>query len=292
MDVRVDRDARQTLRRVQQHLVNAPQHLGAQHEVVSLVEVLYHEHNPLSTLNYVTPRRKTAWVSAAQVQQGLDYLRERNRRPRVVYIEGLMPPLFARTLRGLDLALESETPLMIYQAEDGQPLPAAPKPPYNVRVQVVDDVRSAEVWWYVWQNAYYDVFTLGVEPLFVGRTHAAARQGMDIDVLMYHDSFPFGAARLTIHQKTAHLVGAAVFREKRTPAVTRLLMQHALQAALRNGCDLLFAPGDDPDERDNLRALGFVDFGSIVCYAANTEPQANGKPHDAKPLVQPIFNLR
>ena len=290
LDVHVDREARQTLRRVQAHVVQAAEALGAQHDTLGMVETVCHPANALSTLNYVLPRQKTAWVPAAQVEQGLDYLTEQGRRPRVIYIEGLMPARFARTLVDLDLEVERETPIMIYQADE-TPTPPATLP-YDVRMAVVDDVRTAEVWWYTWQNAYYDVFTLGVEPIFVARTHAAARLGNHLDIVFYRETFPFAAARLTLQGNTAHLVGVAVFREMRTPALTRWLHQQALHAALERGCDLVFAPGSDEIERENLRNLGFVDFGSLVCYAAKTEKRANGKTHDAKPLVQPILNLR
>lgn len=296
LSVRVDRETRQTLRRVQNHLISAQKAMGAQHEVVSLVEAIYHPDTPTSSLNYIMPRRKTAWVSSEQVQMGIDYLRERNRRPRVIYIEGLLPPLFARNLRQLNLHIESETPLMVY-LKDGlhgekPPVTHVPKPPYDVHLETVTDVRGAEVWWYVWQNAYYDVFTLGVEPIYVGRSVAAVRMGHQIDLIAYRGNMPFGVARVTVHQQSAHVSGVAVFREMRTPDVTRLMYEAALHAALQRGCDLVFAPGESDTEREIVRSLGFMDFGSIVCYAAETSDTTHYRLDDTKPLVQPILNLR
>lgn len=296
LSVKVDREARHVLRRVQDHLISAQTQLGAQHEVVNLVEVVYHPDNPSGNLNYVMPRRKTAWVSAAQVKMGIEYLRERQRRPRVIYIEGLLPPLFARNLRQLDLTVETETPLMIYLRDglhgEKPPVANVPKPPYDVRLETVTDVRGAEVWWYVWQNAYYDVFTLGVEPLYVGRTVAAVQMGKQVDIIAYRGNMPFGVARVTIHDQTAHIAGIAVFKELRTPDVVRLMYEAALHAAVERGCDLVFAPGDSDTEREIVRSLGFMDFGSIVCYAAKVSETTHKTLDDTKPLVQPILNLR
>ncbi|MEL6149177.1 MAG: hypothetical protein AAFV33_15670 [Chloroflexota bacterium] len=296
LSVKVDREARQALRRVQQHLVSAQMEMGAKHETVNLVEVVHHPQNPMADLNYVTPRRKTAWVSADQVKGGIDYLKSKNREPRVVFIEGLLPPLFARTLRELDLTVERETTLMVY-LRDGfhgelPPETQVPKPPYNVRMETVTDVRGAEVWWYVWKNAYYDVLTLGVEPLYVGRNIGSIAMGNQIDIIAYRDTFPFAVARVTVHEETAHIANIAVFKEMRTPDVIHMLYENAVHVAMERGCDLVFAPGDDAVEREIVRKIGFIDFGSIVCYSAQSDSMPDYETNDAKPLVQPILNLR
>ncbi len=296
LSVKVDREARQALRRVQEHLLNAQLEMGAKHETLGLVEVVHHPNNGIGSLNYVTPRRKTAWVSAEHVRQGIDHLKSLDRVPRVTYIEGLLPPLFARNLRQLEMEIELETPLMVF-LRDGfrgelPPRVDAADAPYDLQLETVTDVRSAEVWWYVWQNAYYDVLTLGVEPLFVGRVAQAAKMGKQINITALRDGFPFGVARATVHNNTAHIVGIAVFKEMHTPGVTQLLYQEVLHKALEQGCDLVFAPGEAESERQIVRELGFIDFGSVVCYAAQVAEKPNTQTDDTKPLVQPILNLR
>lgn len=295
---KVDREKRKYLRDIQAHLLHAQVGLGAVHQVVDLVEVLYHPNSTDPSLNYVTPRQKTAWVSAEQVQHGINFLQERGRVPRVMYIEGLLPPLFARNLHTLALELEYETPLMVY-LKDGlngklPPPPAAPQIPYNLRVETVNDVRGAEVWWYVWRNAYYDVSTLGVEPLYVARNVAAIAMGKHLDIILYLQDFPFGVARLTLHEQTAHLVSTALFREHNTPENFSLLLNVALHHAIAQGYTLVFAPGETEQERQIYREFGFMDFGSVVCYAAkaSVHPTQTSQTDEHKPLVQPILNLR
>src|SRR5690606_21093433 len=108
------RESRQMLRQVHEHLLQAHTDLGAFRETISVVDVIHHPINPLPDFNYVTPRRNTAWVSGQYVKQGLDRLKQLGRTARVQYLEGLFPPLFAKTLLELGLSLERETPLMIY----------------------------------------------------------------------------------------------------------------------------------------------------------------------------------
>jgi hypothetical protein len=293
---KVNADVRSTLRRVQAHLLNAQVGLGAEHHTVDLMEVLYHPNNMMGSLNYATPRKKTAWVSANQVKRGLDFLIEHGRTARFQYIEGLYPPEFAKSLGKLNMQVESETPLMIYTMDGEAPAKPVTKPeaPDHVRLKTVHDVREAEVWHYIWKNAHYDVLTLGVEPLYVGRDMEAIKLGKQIEIIAYRDNFPFGVARLTIHDDTAHIVGTAILKEMRTPQYTKMMTQAALYEALQVGCNLVFTSGEFDEERTVNRELGFLDFGSIVCYAAKPDPQTSQTPQGGgnDPVAKPILNLR
>lgn len=287
-----EKESRRLLRRVQEHLFQAHINLGAVRETVGMVDVLYHPNNPTATLNYVTPRRNTAWVSGTMVQPGLERLRQLGRAPRVQYIEGLFPPLFAKALRDLKLEIERETPLMIYKADgiNGRLPPplATPIMPDGVAMELVNDQRGIELWWYVWRNAFYDVLTLGVEPLFVGRDLAALKLGLQADILVYRYGFPVGVARLSIQGDTAHILATALLREVRTPPMMRALLLTALKTATDRQSKLVFAPGETDDDRRLCRELGFVDFGSIVCYTADKP----GEETDEPTLEQPLLSLR
>lgn len=284
-----EKESRRLLRQVQDHLFQAHANLGAVRETLGMVEVLHHPTDPTATLNYATPRRNTAWISGKMVEQGLERLRQLGRVPRVQYIERLYPPLFAQTLRDLHLTVERETPLMIYKTDGihGKTPPslASATMPDGVAMQLVNDRRGIELWWYVWRNAFYDVLTLGVEPLFVGRDLAALKLGHQTDILVYRYSFPVGVARLSILGETAHLVAAALLREVRSPAMTRALVLTALKTAADRGSTLIFVPGDSDTDRHLLRELGFVDFGAMVCYAAETAREENHEPDVEQPLL-------
>lgn len=287
-----EKETRRILRQVQDHFINVHTNLGAKQESVGMVEVFYHPTNPMAALNYVTPRRNTAWMSGKMIEPGLDYLRKLNRKPRVQFMEGLFPPLFAKTLRGLNLEVERETPVMVYKT-DGingivPPVPKQAAMPDGITLNKVHDQRGAEAWWYVWRNAYYDVLTLGVEPLFVGRDVASSRLGQQIDYLAYRYGFPIGVVRASVQGETAHILSLALLKEARTPEMVRVLQVAAMQAALESGAKLLFAPGETDSDRKLCRELGFVDFGSVVCYAPS---EAHEDDYDDRPLEQPVLSF-
>lgn len=288
-----ERESRQILRQVQEHLFHAHISLGALRETVGMVDVLHHPTNPLGVLNYVTPRKNTAWVSGSMIEQGLEYLSKLERTRRVQYVEGLFPPMFAKELRNLDLKVEREVPMMVYKPAgiNGVVPPAAkiPEMPDGVTIQQATDQRSIELWWYVWRNAHYDVLTLGVEPLFVGRDMAALKSGQQIDILAYRHGFPVGVTRVSIHEQTAHILALALMKEVRTGAMVRVLQAAAMKAAIERGAALIYAPGESEDDRRLCRDMGFVDFGSIVCYAAESD-QAREDSNDSF-LDQPVLAL-
>jgi hypothetical protein len=290
-----EKESRRILRQVQEHLINVHTNLGAKQDTVGMVDVFHHPTNPIPNLNYVTPRRNTAWVSGTMVEQGLNHLRTFGRTARVQYIEGLFPPLFAKTLRDLKLEVERETPLMIYKPDginghQPPPLPTTLNLPDGVSIEQVNDRTGVELWWYVWRNAFYDVLSLGVEPLFVGRDMAAMRLGQQLDFLAYRYGFPVGVARLSIQGETAHILALALLKEVRNPAMTRSLQTAVLKGAVERKAKLIFAPGETDADRRLGRELGFVDFGSIVCYSAPAE-KARETQHDNNPLEQPVLSF-
>lgn len=296
MDKAAVKEARQILRRVQDHLYQSHMNLGVQLEPLDLVDVFYHPESTLASLNYISPRRKTAWIPGEMVQQGLDYLQSLNRVPRIQYIEGLFPPLFARTLRDLNLVPEWELPLMVYVKDgfNGQPAPSVSldRLPLDVNIEVVSDQRGIELWWYVWRNAYYDVLTLGVEPMVVGRDMAALQMGHLIDVLLYRAGFPLGVARVNMHEQTAHVVALALMKEVRTPEFIHILYRASAHAALERGCTVVYAPGSTETDRRVCREVGFLDIGSMVCFQAQSESNHIPEEKHGQIMGQPIFTLR
>jgi hypothetical protein len=233
------------------------------------------------------------------IEQGLDEMKRLKRTPRVQYIEGLYPPLFAKTLHGLGLQPEWELPLMVYIKEGflgDVPPPIKLEPmPDGVVIEPVADQRGIELWWYVWRNAFYDVLTLGVEPLFVGRDMAALKMGHQIDILAYRAGYPVGVSRVSIQDDTAHVLAMALMRESRTPEMTRVLLAASTKAALERNCTLVYAPGETDADRRLCREMGYLDFGSIVRYAANGiqgETEREKEKRDDHILGQPVLALR
>ncbi len=267
-----ERESKHILRQIQDHLGEMHVKLGALRESVGMVEVFHHPITNAPSLNYITPRKNTAWVSGTYLQQGLSHLAQYERLQRVEYIEGLYPPAFSRTLRDLGLELERETLIMVYKPGGitGHPTPMLVERPLpdGIVVRQVTDQESIGQWWYVWRNSHFDVLSLGVEPLFVGQDMQATWTGKQLDYILYRGGFPAGVVRVSLHKETAHIIALAMMKELRTPAMIQILQMAAVKGALEHGAKLVFAPGEQEAERRMARELGFMDFGSIVCYAA------------------------
>lgn len=267
-----ERAARQVLRRFTDHLQHVLLRLGAQQEAHGMVDVFYHPDSAAPALNYITPRRSTAWVGKNMALPGLERLAALGRVPRFLYIEGLYPPQFGDTLADLGLEPESSKAIMAYVpagiADQIPPPVGHIALPDGVTAQCVSDHRAMEHWWYVWRNAHYDVLTLGAEPLLIGRDMAALGLGQQIDFVLYRYGFPVGVARVSLVEGTAHLLALALLAEMRSPAMLHMLQFSAVKGALEAGAEVVFAPGVDEAERRLTRKLGFVDLGRVVCYAA------------------------
>lgn len=264
------KEARTVLRRIEAHLRQSHLNLGAQAESIGFVDVIHHRSSPLASLNYVTPRQNTALVPSNHIQQGLDSLREKSQPVRVRFAEGLFPPFFTSSLRELGLSMESETPIMIFKADIDKPR-KTPRIPSDVAISYVNDHQSMGIWWYVWRNAYYDVFTSTAEPLFIGRDMQSVFEGQQLNLILYRHRFPVGVIRVTRYEGTAHLLAHALMKEVRNSDWDKLIRVVAQDAAILSGCDLIFATGTDEEERQLYRDIGFIDSGSIVNYAEISE---------------------
>jgi len=283
------KESRRVLRSIRDHLTIAHRNLGAERQSVGLVDVTYHPDNRSPYLNYVSPRRKTAWIPGPQIEAGIDQLRDHGRTPRVYYFEGLYPPIFAKTLRELGLTVESETALMACKLDD-ENMPERPAMPSEMRVEFPETQEGIALWWYVRNNAFYDVITHGTEPIYIGRDLREVVLGNQVDILLYRYSQPVGVARLTFNKSTAHLSALSLMKEIRTPENIKLMYKIALYRAAEQGASLIFTSGETETDRSLSRQVGFVDSGSIVCYAeapGNVEPEAEDVH-----VAEPIFILR
>lgn len=278
------KEARSIMRRVEAHLRQSHLDMGAKEKNVSFVDVIHHPTSPLPSLNYVTPRKNTAWVSGNHVQQGLNVLRKEGRTLRVRFAEGLYPPVFENALRELGLKVESEIPIMVYK--NLQTLRKTPSIPDEVTFSRVDDAEGMSVWWYIWRNAFYNVMVSSVEPLLIGSDLRDIYLGRQINLVMYRHSYPMGALRITIHEGTAHLVAQAMIKEMRKPQWERLIHEVSLDVALNEGVDMVFTSDQNDEERQLYRELGFIDSGSIVTFSERSEE--NDREAD-DPLAQSVL---
>ncbi len=285
------RESRRVLRRIQDHWNRANEKLGAVRHPLGVVDVYVHPDSITADLNYVTPRRSTAWVSVKELQQGIDLLRSRERRARVLYIEGLYPPMFARTMHDLDLYVEREVPLMAYEHDTTVALPRI-RPPGGVTLDVVNDTQGMALWWYVYRNAFFEVVTTTASPVVIGQDVWRSMNGSQVNAVMYRQGFPVGVSRMSVFKESesAQVVVMSMLQEQRSADMLRTLLQSALSEAVQRGAQLIFTAGNHAVDREVSREVGFVDRGSLVCYADGKPSQHKDSPYDS--MEHPVFTIR
>lgn len=280
------KEARTIMRRVQEHLRQSHINMGAQTQTVGFVDVIYHDNKLVPALNYVMPRKNTAWVSGKHIENGLEVLKQKDRIMRVLFVEGLYPPVFLRALRDIGLTVEQEMPMMVFQPDKGAL--KTPLMPPQLTATRVNDQQGMAIWWYVWRNAFYDVATSGAEPLLIGRDMRDLVMGNQLDIILYRYGLAVGVARMTLHEGSAHIIAQAIMHEVRTPELSQQLLSAAVKIALENNCDMVFASGETDESRSEMRNMGFVDAGSVVRYAIIPDDHQRNEASDdslAKPVL-------
>lgn len=282
------KETRRRLRLVQSHLMQTSINHGANVQSHGFVDVVAHASSAANELNYVTPRKNTAWVSGKEIEHGLDALRAAGRMGRVQYIEGLFPAQFASTLTALNLSVEQEAPLMLLTRDDSKRI-FAPLPE-GVIINQVTGTEGSAVWWYVWRSAYYDVITQTAPPVAVGMDLYHISSGHQIDFVMQRGGVPVGVARLSLNPEnaTAHIEALALIREARQPRLMRALIARVTATAWEQGAALVFSGGQS--ERDTFREAGFIDCGSIVWYAENATDTKLDEQNGG--MAQPLLTVR
>ncbi len=289
---------RQILRQVQTHLTDVHVHQGAVQEPTGLVDVLYHPDNANAELNYVTPRKNTAWVSMPEVINGLQVLKNYQRPLRVMFIEGLFIPAFGDRLASIGLERVSETRVMAVELSPDEIDTRSPDESDELepdRTLAAGNTSTASfirvssraevaLWWYLWRNARYDVVTRTAELRFIEATYEQIQSGHQIDIIMRIGGIPVGVASLTLNssRSSAQISAFALAREKRSLPHAVQLLEEILQQAENAGTSLLFFAEDDVLLKTVSQSYGFVDCGGVVCYAEATNPnQFSGNSDDS-----------
>jgi ribosomal protein S18 acetylase RimI-like enzyme len=276
------KQTRQILRQVQSHLMEAHLYRGAEQEQVGLVEVLHHPASTTPELNYVTPRKNTAWVSMPEVMNGLKILKGHERALRVMFIEGLFIPAFGDRLSNIGLARESEVRVMALQLDPTEIETMSPDEfdsdqtmsmGTTTFINVSSRAESA-LWWYLWRNAHYDVVTQTAELRFIDSSYKQIADGHQLDLIMRVGGIPAGVVSLTLSadRTSAQISAFALARETRSLPHAQQLLEAVIDEAKARGISLLFFAEADVLLNTAGQALGFMDCGGIVCYSEANDP--------------------
>ncbi|MCS6834919.1 MAG: hypothetical protein NZ750_02745 [Anaerolineae bacterium] len=263
---------RRLLRRISDHIHQAHLAQGAQETIQGLAMVVTTEASVDERLNYVMPRRGTAWLPENHLIDAIAQLRQQQRTPVVWYADGLFPPSFGQTMLRQGLQSQQEWPLMIYQGppvlpavldvEQMRPLPA------EQAERAWQEAQQNATLWQVWHNPLQP---LGLNASF-SVWDVAAWRGERMVMLM----------RASRHERSLHLMARAIHvsaqdqHDALLSACAQSLLSALYDPAQTSAADLAFVIAPSAAERKLWRELGFIDGGSLIRFrsAASTPKTA------------------
>jgi N-acetylglutamate synthase-like GNAT family acetyltransferase len=269
---------RSLLRRVDEHDQAVAHEEGAQRQSLNMLDVVYHPTNPLPNLNYITPRRGAAWVSTNAVQQGLERLAELGRAPRLLYFEGLMPPIFRQSLAefGLQWAGESS----IFATSELANLPPLSPPFTSTQAAELDGLAR---WWHARNEMLAGGLPRQTDVRVIERMARMTERGQAHYMSIERQGSIVGLASLRIESGLRSAEINAFHHAEGDLECARALMTSALRSAAERDCDLVFTAEAMADQAW-LGEFGFSRLGSVVAFAARLNQQETFHDRVAQPL--------
>ena len=273
---------KERLRQINNHLSLAHDEMGVQRDAIGFVEVVHHPTYILPSLNYVTPRRRTALVPGTHVEEGVVALRDYRREVRVLYIEQLFPAFFGKSLEKIGLKLQEKYPLWVMH-----PIPHRESSlPSRVTVNTIIDRDGIDIWSLIWRNANYKVHGTPLEPLIIGKHYVPQKRV--IDVVLYHHDKPLAVARLTIYDRTAHLMARAILQSTQPLRLQQWLIEAALHTVAAHDCEFMFVCDAEFDKVLAVTTdLPCQLEGNMLCYSDQFDDRYGEEMNDA--VEQPVL---
>jgi N-acetylglutamate synthase-like GNAT family acetyltransferase len=252
--------ARVMLRRVDDHDYAVARDEGAQRDSLNMLDVVHHASNPLPTLNYLTPRRGAAWVSLKDVQVGMEHMAALGRAPRLLYLEGLMPPQFRQTLENYGLQWAGESQIFACTTLTSS-LPAA-----TLSSALATQPASLARWWYARGEFLAGGLQRQTDAAVIQRMLRRVEAGQAIYLGVEDGTRIVGVASLRIQAPLRSAEVNAFYLGSADANIARTLMSAAIAAAEQHDCDLIFV-AEALDGRW-LTEFAFQPLGSVVAFAA------------------------
>lgn len=276
----LNRQERQTLRRIQAYLQAALLDMQVVVEQMGTVDVYFHPTNPDPFLNCATPHKGVAWVRRDDLNGAFIGLDRLGRAPRLTFQDALFPAAFQQQLKLMGLFLENERMVMVYQPICGPVpegeilfgrLPSTFNP--DVQVTVANDSATLGAWLRVFRAGYFNTDTLSVEPEMVEALVQAVESKCNLFVLSHYQGTPLGAARVGMRDTTAELEAVVTTPLWHGMGLEDAMIATAVRETEKHGCDTIFTIQPPEDYMRVFRRLGFEELTRVLTYrlAPDTE---------------------
>ncbi len=277
----LNRQERQTLRRIQSYLQTALLDMQVVVEQLGTVDVYFHPTNPDPFLNCATPHKGVAWVRRDDLNGAFIGLERLGRDPRLTFQDALFPAAFQQQLKLMGLYLENVRMVMVYQPICGPVpndeilfgcLPGSFNP--DVQITVATDAAMLGAWLRVFRAGYFNTDALAVEPEMVQALVRAVDSGRNLFVLSHYQGTPLGAARIGIRNTTAELEAVVTTPLWYGMGLEDAMIATAVREVETHGCNTIFTIQPPEEYMRVFRRLGFEELTRVLTYrlAPNAEP--------------------
>ncbi len=269
--MKVDPYMREILRQVQHDLIQAQVKQGCRHQKLDLLEIITHPTRTQAHLNYMTPRRKMAWISEDQIQKGADYLRQVGRVARLQFFEGLLPLVFGNTLEHAGFDLESAHPIWCFDLNDAN-RPSIPDhillpPLYSItKTRTLVDIGK---WHLVCKTVHYGVEMWEVDRAVIQSDILQITKGFHKNLLVWHQDEPIGAVRVGMNGQTVQIQTLLLMQEHYQTEIIKAIYQAVLYIAQQNNRATVSVYPAHATETNLLESLGFRQYGVLHTYVCH-----------------------
>jgi hypothetical protein len=260
-DPEVIKYTRTCLRMAEAHDLQTALDAGAQHETVNMVEVVHHPTSALPGLNYMTPRRGAAWVTARAVQEGMAQLAALGRAARIVYYDGLMPDIFRQTL--LDCGLQWSSESAVY----ANSTPTASLPQSGYLAGEAADIRAIARWWQTRCILLAGGQAQGGQTPMPRQLPDLVENGRMVFLNVMRSGELLGVASLQLQMTTRTAKVTEFHLSDDTPDARRLLIAAAARAAARRSYEMIYT-AEALGDAEWLSGMNFMKVGHVVVYSA------------------------
>ena len=266
--MKVDPHMREILRQIQHELIQAQVKQGCRHQKLELLEIITHPTRTQASLNYMTPRRKTAWITEDQIDKGADYLRQLNRVPRLQFFEGLIPQVFGNTVKHVGFTLESISPMWCFDLKS----PNRPHIPDHILLPPLYSITKTRTlvdigkWHLVCKSVHYGVDVWEVDRAVIQSDILQITKGFHKNLLVWYQEEPIGAVRVGMNGQDVHVQTLSLMDEHQQVEIIKAIYQAVLYIAQQNNRATVSIYPTHPTEITILESLGFVQYGVLHTY--------------------------
>ena len=260
----LDRNERQRLRYLQEHLLNQCLLAGADYTPISTVGTIFHPQLDHPDLNLIIPHRGVAWTRTDDVMEAFEYLKDHHRQPRFQFLEKLFPEAFHQQLMLKGLKPQPARHIWIYEPVQGPVLPDEtiygqafyqPQNGYkgsgiHFSIRLVKTSDEMEIW-----RSFTHIEEDLIAPMIVHRW------------LGYQNDEPIAALQSTFENQNTEILAPIIQPEWQDFGFEKTLINAALLNALEVSSRMVYLVDESKKQASHYEALGFVFFTRLLTFA-------------------------